>query len=170
MNRRRDRMKGSHRGRRPDEAGQALVEFALVLPLVILLVSVAFNGWNGIQLDLRLTGAARAGVLVAANELSNDVTMVNGGGPPTQAQLDKAQTDAATAINNEENTTVYQTDPTKPDYVSLTPGSDAIPGGATGESPFTINVVTITISQASVSLVPVIGNISVSAHATSEYS
>ncbi len=162
-----------NRGGRRNESGQALVEFALVLPLVILLVSVAFNGWNGIQLDLRLTSAARAGALVAASELANDVTTVNNGAQPTQAQFDQALVDATTAVNNEEDTTTYQsTNPNGSDYVSLTappPGTDTVSDGS-GDPPISINTVTITISQASVALVPVVGNISVSAHAAAEYS
>jgi len=165
-------MSRSRRGQRRDEGGQALVEFALVLPLVILLVSVAFNGWNGIQLDLRLTGAARAGVLVAANQLSTDVA--NNNGPPTPAQFQQALKAATDAINAEENTTVYQTSDPSHDYVSFTPAGgtmDTVTGiGGSGESTISFNVVTITISQAPVSLVPVIGNISVSAHASAEYS
>lgn len=155
MKRRLDRV--GRRGGRRDESGQALVEFALVLPLLILLMSVAFNGWNGIQLDLGLTSAARAGAITAANDLS-------------QGQGANALTDATSAINAEEGVTgVYQsTMAGAPNYVSISETPDTVTA-IPPESPITINVVTITISGASVSLVPVIGNIAVSAHATAEY-
>ncbi len=153
----RDRVAG--RGRRHDETGQALVEFALVLPLVILLMSVAFNGWNGIQLDVRLTSAARAGALQAANALATNPT-----------QVAAAWGLATNAVNLEENSTIYQnTDSSLPDYVNLTQTQSPVAHGP-GEPAITVNVVTITISQASVALVPVIGKISVSAHAAAEYS
>jgi Flp pilus assembly protein TadG len=161
---RRDAM--NRRGRK-DESGQALVEFALVLPLVILLVSVAFNGWNGIQLDLRLTSAARAGALIAASDLSADLRN-NPGQPLSAGQIQTATDDATTKINDEEGVTgVYQDSPSGGDnHVTLSQSQDTV----SGPQPITVNIVTISISQASVVLVPVIGNISVSAHAAAEYS
>jgi Flp pilus assembly protein TadG len=138
--------------RRRDEEGQALVEFALVLPLIVLLMAVAFNGWNGIQLDLRLTSAARAGAIAAANDLAAGNGM--------------ALSDAVGAINAEESTTIYQTVPTKPDYVSMTTQTDT----TGGTSPVSFSVVTITISNVQITLVPIAGNISVAVHATARYS
>ena len=61
------------RSRQRDESGTALVELALVLPLVILLLGVAFNGWNGMQATIRLTSAARAGAIVAAADLTSNI-------------------------------------------------------------------------------------------------
>jgi Flp pilus assembly protein TadG len=149
------------RGRRRDEAGQALVEFALVLPLVVLLVGIAFNGWNGMQLSLRLASAARAGALTAASDLPADPNVA-----PTGGQMQTALTDATTAINQEEGVTnVYQsTNPAASNYVTISQSADTITGGPT------INIVTISISQAPVTLVPFVGKISVSAHATARYS
>ena len=136
------------------------MEFALVLPLVILLMSVAFNGWNGIQLDLRLTGAARAGAIQAANILSGDAS-----------QIQAAQDAATSAINREEAVSIYQdSDSSAPNYVGIAT-TQATAVDRSGIAPqITMNVVTISISQASVTLVPVIGKIGVSAHATAEYS
>ncbi len=161
------------RGRHRDESGQALVEFALVLPLVILLVRVAFNGWNGIQLDLRLTSAARAGAITAAHDLSVDLTN-NPGQALSPTDFSNASCDAKSTINAEEGVTgLYQcSNPSGADYVSISPPSQqfTVPSSGLGDSSITVRVVTITISGASVSLVPVVGNISVSAHATAEYS
>jgi Flp pilus assembly protein TadG len=146
--------------RRRDEAGQALVEFALVLPVIALLMAVAFNGWNGIQLALRLTSAARAGAIAAAHDLGSG----NGAA---------AQCDAAAAVNQEEGVSgVYQcSSSSAADYVSVTEGQQSIPSDPNNpSSPTSINVVTVTISQASVTLVPIVGNIAVTAHATARYS
>jgi Flp pilus assembly protein TadG len=130
------------------------VELALVLPMVILLLGVAFNGWNGMQESIRLTSAARAGALVAAHDLAT------GSG--------SAADDATTAINAEENTTIYQDDDSGANnYVSMSTAQNIL---ATGVNGVTINVVTITISQKSVSFVPFVGSFPVTTHATARYS
>jgi Flp pilus assembly protein TadG len=147
---------GRKRGRcHRDETGTALVEFALVLPLLALLTGVAFNGWNGMQLDIGLTSAARAGVIQAANDLASD---------PTQTQA--AQTDATTAVNAEQgDTNVYQdTDQSANNYVGMSETTETVDTGVT------INVVTITISQVSETLVPFVGSFHVSVDASARYS
>jgi Flp pilus assembly protein TadG len=142
-----------HGLRRGDETGQALVEFALVLPVLVLLMGVAFDGWNGMQLSIRLTSAARAGALTAASELTDPATYPS------------PQCDAANAVNAEEDTNIYQcTDANAPNYVNMTTQTDSILGSAS------IGVVTITISNAPVTLVPFVGTITVSAHAAARYS
>jgi hypothetical protein len=107
------------------------------------------------QLDIGLTSAARAGAIQAANDLASD---------PTQTQA--AQTDATTAINEEEgDTNVYQdTDQTADNYVGLAVAPETVATGVT------INVVTITISQVSETLVPVVGSFHVSVAASARYS
>jgi Flp pilus assembly protein TadG len=148
----------SRGGKRHDESGTALVELALVIPLVILLLGAAFNGWNGMQESIRLTSAARAGAIVAANDLTPT---------STRAALteDQAWTDATTAINAEEGTNVYQRgDSGANNYVSI-----ALTPNETISGQVTINVVTITISHASVSFVPFVGSFPVTTHATARY-
>jgi Flp pilus assembly protein TadG len=142
-----------------DESGQALVEFALVLPLVILIVAVAFNGWDGMQKTIRLTSAARAGAIVAASDLA--------AGDSQQT----AWNDAVTAINAEEGDTsvaVYQnTNSSQPNYVNIATPQQTLSSGATT---VIVKVVTITVSPSSVTLVPYVGHISVTTHATARYS
>jgi Flp pilus assembly protein TadG len=152
MQTRLDRASGSEW--RHDEAGTALVELALVIPLVMLLLGAAFNGWNGMQESIRLTSAARAGAIVAANDLTTK--------PGAVAQ---AATDATTAINSEEGTPgLYQSGNSGANnYVSVSTQSDTI------SSNITINVVTVTISHASVSFVPFVGSFPVSTHATARF-
>jgi Flp pilus assembly protein TadG len=147
------------RGRRRDESGTALVEFALVVPLVMVLLGIAFNGWNAMQESIRLTSAARAGAIVAAGDLSSTSTHVAVN--PSQALFD-----ATNAVNAEEGVTgVYQSDNSGANnYVSLSEQTKVNVSGVT------INLVTITISQSSVSFVPFVGSFPVTTHATGSYS
>lgn len=135
------------------------MEFALVLPLLALLMGVAFNGWNGIQLDINLTSAARAGAVAAANSLA-------GNSNPSTSDINNATGLAITAINQAEGVSnVYQGDPSQADYVNVTTSP-----GQPLQSGITINVLEVTISNVSVTLVPVVGAISLSAHASARYS
>ena len=156
MNRRpdRDTRQMSRRVRRRDETGQALIEFALVLPLVLLLMGAAFNGWSATQLSVRLTSAARAGVIEAAHDMTIDSAL-------TQTALD----DATAAINEEEGVTgVYQdTNAAADNYVSMAESTQVTMG-------VTINVVTITITASSGPLIPFVRDLSVAAHAAARYS
>ncbi|HEY5026035.1 MAG TPA: TadE/TadG family type IV pilus assembly protein [Acidimicrobiales bacterium] len=151
--------RGSGRGWRHDETGSAIVELALVIPLVVLLLGAAFNGWNGMQQTIRLTSAARAGAIVAANDLTTTSSH------PATTQ-DQALADATTAINAEEGATnVYQSiDSSANNYVSV-----ALTPNETISGPVAISVVTITISHASVSFVPFVGSFPVTTHATARY-
>ena len=142
-------------GRRRDESGQAIIEFVLALPVVALLLGVAFNGWNSMELSVGLTSAARAGSIQAANDL---------GANPAQTQ--KAWDDATAAVNAEEGVTnVYQNvNASAGDYVSMTTAPQSVSGGVT------MNVVTISITQTPVALVPFVRSLTVNAHATARYS
>jgi len=142
---------------RRGESGQALVEFVLVLPVVALLMGVAFNGWNALQLSIRLTSAARAGAIEAANDL---------------AAKDSQQVawDAATAaVNSEEGDTgVYQDKNAQAaNYVDMTTSTQTV---TSSDSTVQIQVVQITISQTSATLVPFVTSLSVNAHASARYS
>jgi Flp pilus assembly protein TadG len=145
--------------RRRDERGQAMVEFVLVLPVVALLMGVAFNGWSGMQLSIGLTSAARAGAIQAANELAADPN-------PTGAQIQTAWNAATMAVNAEEgtNNTYQNTDSAAADYVSMSVSTQGISGGAS------INVVTVTISGTSFTLIPLVKSVGVTAHASARFS
>jgi Flp pilus assembly protein TadG len=154
-----ERRLGQRRHR--DETGTALVELALVVPLVILLMGIAFNGWNAMQSSIRLTSAARAGAIVAANDLTSSSTHA-----PLTASA--ALTDATNAINNEEGSTnpaVYQSaNSSANNYVSLSQSTQTVSGG------ISVSVVTITVSHSSLSFVPFVGSFPVTTHATARYS
>ncbi len=142
--------------RRRDEDGQSLVEFALVLPLVILIVAVAFNGWDGMQESIRLTSAARAAAIRAASDLASNV--------PQSTLLD----DVTKAVNQEENTTVYQHNSSgAPDFVNVSTNQTTITDTQTS---FPMSTVTVTITPNPVTLIPFVGKISVTASATARYS
>lgn len=130
-----------------------------MLPLVILLLGIAFNGWNAMQESIRLTSVARAGAIVAAQDLSGP------NGSNTRTVLD----DATNAVNEEEFGPgvpgIYQDDDSSANnYVSMSPPTTQNANG------LTIKVVTITISQSSASFVPFVGSFPVTTHATASYS
>jgi Flp pilus assembly protein TadG len=142
----------ARRLRRHDESGTALVELALVVPILILFMGVAFNGWNSMQASIRLTSAARAGAIEAASDLGG-------------SNAANALSDATNAVNAEEDTNIYQDDDSSANnYVSISKSSDSISGGGT------MNVVTVTISHSSGSFVPFVGSFPVTTHATARYS
>jgi len=143
-----------HARRAHDESGQAIIEFVLVLPVVALLLGVAFNGWNSMDLSVQLTSAARAGAIQAANDL---------GGGETQQQ---AWNDATAAVNAEQGqTTLYQnTDPSAGDYVNMTTQSETTTDGTT------MQTVKVVVTTTPVALVPFVHSLSVTASATARYS
>ena len=130
------------------------------LPLVILLLGIAFNGWNGMQESIRLTSAARAGAIVAAKRSVGDPN-----GSNTRTVLD----DATTAVNEEEF------GPGAPVSTKTMTRAPTTTSACRRRQPITptdvtINVVTITISQSSASFVPFVGSFPVTTHATARYS
>jgi Flp pilus assembly protein TadG len=134
------------------EAGQAMVEFVVILPLVVLLFGVAFTGWQGMQSSIRLTTAARAAAIVAAHDLKS-------GG--------NALDDATSAVNQEEGVTnVYQDTASNADnYVSMSVATDTL-----NSAGLTIDVVKISITHIVLPLVPGVWKLSVTSSATARYS
>ncbi len=143
---------GRNPGRR--ESGQALIELAILLPVVGALLGIVFNGWDAMQQSIRLTSAARAGAIAAANDWANSSSA-------------NAQTDALAAVNDEENTSAYQDRNGAGDnYVDIPSAltSETTSGGVT------IKTITVTITHASVTLVPIVWNIHVTTRATARVS
>jgi Flp pilus assembly protein TadG len=130
-----------------------MVEFVVILPLVLLLFGVAFTGWQGMQTSIRMTTAARAGALVAANDL--------------QTGKGNAWDDATLAVNQEEGVTnVYQdTSSAADNYVNMSVTTDTL--NAAG---LTIDVVQISITHTVLPLVPGVWKLSVTSSATARYS
>ena len=110
------------------------------------------------QSTIRLTSAARAGVIVAAN----DLTSHQRAGSSTKAAL----ADATNAINAEEASPTSTRAPSRPP--TTTSASPRRPRYISGG--VTISVVTITISHSSISLVPFVVSLPVTTHATARYS
>jgi len=130
-----------------------MVEFVVILPLVVLLFGVAFTGWQGMQSSIRLTTAARAAAIVAANDL--------------QTAKGNALDDATLAVNQEEGVTnVYQdTSSTADNYVSMSVSADTLSSAG-----LTIDVVKISVAHTVLPLVPGVWKLSVTSSATARYS
>lgn len=143
-----------------------MVEFAIVLPLLMVLMAVAFNGWNALQLSIHLTSAGRAGAIKAANDLA--------AGDSTQT----AWNDATEAVNLEEGlsagsgascisgSTYQNCDPSGSDYVSFSTTNQTTSTG------IALSVVTVQISSPADTLIPIPGldDLNVTAHGTATYS
>jgi Flp pilus assembly protein TadG len=162
------------RCRRGDEAGQSIVEMALILPFITLLIAIAFTGWNALQQTIRLTTATRSGAIKAANDLSGYIAtnklqcsaMVSGSTAWTNdfSQSPTPQDDATSAINAEEGVTnTYQDNSASSDnYVSLTSAID-------NDAGVSVYVVTITISHQVATWFPFLSAPHVTATATARY-
>src|SRR5947209_14988251 len=118
-----------HARRLRGESGVALVETALIIPILALLLGIAYTAYSSMQQSIRLTTAARAAAIKAANELQADI-VTNGGTAPTGAQLTTALADATAAVNQEEGVTnVYQAGcNTQNNCVNMTEASDNLSG------------------------------------------
>lgn len=77
--------------RRRPSRGQSLVEFALILPVAVLLLGLIATGGQMIITAINVTQAARAAAVAAASDYAKDPSDVS-----TQT------TDASTAANDEE--------------------------------------------------------------------
>ncbi len=84
-------------------AGQALVEFALVIPLFLLLVVATFDGGRLVYMNTVLSQAAREAARVASVEASwvgsTDPSCNKLGGPVCPANFEALLTDAQNAAN-----------------------------------------------------------------------
>ncbi|MEO8898069.1 MAG: TadE family protein [Candidatus Dormibacter sp.] len=149
-------------------SGQSLVEFAFVLPLMLLMVAGAYTMWTGLHSVIGLTSAARAGSLTAANQLAKmGKKPMAGTYAYSGADLNAVLSSAVAAVNAEEGVTTYQkagplcTATNGCVSISSTP----IPAGtdpATGQQAYLAEV-TISISQAIAPPVALISQYTVSA-------
>ncbi len=71
------------------------MEFAIALPVLILLLALADVGWQAIHTVIALNGAARAGAVTAANDVRHGVS---------QAQ---ETTDVTSAVNAEQGSSAF---------------------------------------------------------------
>jgi Flp pilus assembly protein TadG len=81
--------------RRREAGGQSLVEFAISLPVLILMLALAYVGWQAVHTVIALNGAARAGAVTAANDVRHGVS---------QSQ---ESTDVTGAVNGEQGSTAF---------------------------------------------------------------
>jgi len=143
-----------------DESGQSIVEAALVFPVLALMIGIGLTGWSAMQQSIRITSAARAGAIKAANDLAADLPT------PTAPQLQTAHDDATAAVNQEEGlTNVYQdTNSAQNNYVNMTEATDTLNG--TG---VTIDLVTVTVWHQVGQWIPIVSGLTAGAHATARY-
>jgi len=89
--------------RRRRSAGQALVEFAIAIPLLLLVVVATFDGGRLVYMNTVLSQAAREAARVASVEASwigsNDPACNTLGGPVCPANFDALLTHANNAAN-----------------------------------------------------------------------
>ncbi len=122
---------------------------ALILPVVLLVLGAAYTGWDAMRQTIGLVSAARAGVIMAANDLQN-------------GKSSAALSDATAAVNDEEGVSgLFSSGPgCTNNCVALTSG----PGPLSA-----VGLVTITITRSVGTDIPVVPGINVAAHATARY-
>jgi Flp pilus assembly protein TadG len=132
--------------------GQSLVEMALVMPLLVLILAMAYTGWDATQQAIGLATAARAGAIMAENDLRHG---------QSQAQ---ALTDATSAINAEEGGgSVYSSGGgCTTNCVTLATSTGTRFGSQ-------LQLVTITVTHRVAPDIPVLSGITVVGHATGAY-
>jgi len=81
-----------HRRRIILQRGQSITEFALVLPVAVVILALAASGGEMLMTDISLTQAARAGAIAAAQDAAAT--------PPDPISVQT--TDAQTAANDEQ--------------------------------------------------------------------
>jgi Flp pilus assembly protein TadG len=81
--------------RRREAGGQSIVEFAISLPVLLLLLAVAYVGWQAVHTVIALNGAARAGAVTAANDVRKGIA---------QSQ---ETTDVTNAVNAEQGSAAF---------------------------------------------------------------
>jgi Flp pilus assembly protein TadG len=142
------RRPGRHRGRR--QAGQALAEFALVAPILFILVLGVFEAGRFILHYEALNNATREGIRYAIIHGANSVAPTGPPDDPTGAAIRQAVADAAFGL-------VTSGDLTIPDPVY------SGPNGVTNKRG---SEVTLTVSYTYDAIVPILPPITISAEAT----
>jgi Flp pilus assembly protein TadG len=142
--------------------GQALVELALALTVLLVLLGGTYTGWAAMHQSVQLTSAARAGAIVAANDLQGHPAM-----PSCQVL-----TDATAAVNAEQGaSSTYRPSGSG---CSGTCGSDCVTlstttGPLSASAGITEDLVTITVTGGIAAQIPVVPGIRVSGAATARY-
>lgn len=84
-----------HRHRQRGSGAQAVVEFAIIFPVLIVMLAGSFSVYMAINTDIQMTSAARAGAVEASYLLANDT-------PPLTATDDSNAVAAAQSAANDD--------------------------------------------------------------------
>lgn len=71
------------------------MEFAISMPVLILLLALAYVGWQAVHTVIALNGAARAGAVTAANDVRHGVSQT------------QESADVTSAVNAEQGSTAF---------------------------------------------------------------
>ncbi|MHB1575937.1 MAG: TadE/TadG family type IV pilus assembly protein [Candidatus Dormibacteria bacterium] len=136
------------------QPGQAITEFAVVLPVAVVILALAATGGEMVMTDIGLTQAARAGAIAAAHDAAAT--------PPDSIGVQT--TDARTAANNEQG------------GVGSIQCSGAVPSGCVsvvdmkaGVAPLenrVVSLVQVRVWETIMPFVPIFGNVTIQAEAT----
>lgn len=157
-------MRTQFRGHRQERDGQSLVEFALVLPLMLLLIGGGYTMWTGLHAAIGVASAARAGALTASAQLTTNKSqpLAGSGRPYSLAQMNAVLANAAKAVTAEDGVTQYQAAPCNPGVPCVSISSSNLPTGGGVYLP----VVTISVTQSIAPQVPMMSQFTVAATAT----
>jgi PKD repeat protein len=140
----------SRRGRQPKSAGQALVEFALVIPVMLLMLAIAIDFGRLFFSYIEITNAAREGAAFGAHQPAN----------LTQIQTTAAQETSTQSQGGENAITVSTT--CKDSGGTVLASCTLASGGASGAG----NTITVNVDEPFTFFTPLIGAIVPNLHLT----
>ncbi|MGH7746747.1 MAG: TadE/TadG family type IV pilus assembly protein [Candidatus Dormibacteria bacterium] len=135
--------------RHREAGGQSLVEFALSLPVLILLLAVAYVGWQAMHTVIALNGAARAGAVRAADDVRQKVATA------------QETTDVTAAVNAEEGSGAFTT----VTYGTTCTSSCVALRHALAGTRSSVSMEVVTVQSKIISGVPLLSNFVVTAQA-----
>jgi Flp pilus assembly protein TadG len=125
------------------------VEFAISLPVMILLLALAYVGWQGVHTVIALNGAARAGAVTAANDVRKGVSAT------------QETTDVTSAVNAEQGSGSF----TSISYGAACSASCVALRHALAGTRSSVSMEVVTVQSKIVSGVPLLSNFVVTAQA-----
>ena len=158
----------SGRGRGSAERGQGLAEFALIFPIVVLLLIAVFDIGRGVYAYTSIANAARMGARVAAvNQLYPDTSdtqcaenmpvedLTLGGTPTWSARACAASAATSLGLSPSNVTVSYAA----PSGTTLTCPAGPAPASPSANTPFHVGcIASVTVSYSWAPITPLIGS------------